>query len=64
MSDATQHLRLLERQVVALEKIAEALTAPTNAYGETFAEAIGGNIERALRTANENLWAVLQRQRP
>lgn len=34
---------------ISLKRIADALTAPTNEYGENFAEAIGGNIKRALQ---------------
>lgn len=52
-----------KRQADALEKLVEMFSGPTNAWGETFTEAIGGNIERALRTANENLWQTLQRSK-
>jgi hypothetical protein len=33
----------------SLKRIADVLTNPTNEWGENFAEAIGGNIRRALR---------------
>lgn len=32
---------------ISLKRIADAMTAPTNEWGETMAEAVGGNIRRA-----------------
>jgi hypothetical protein len=36
---------------ISLKRIADAMTSPVNEYGETMAEAIAGNIQRALRDA-------------
>lgn len=34
---------------ISLKRIADAMTGPTNEWGETMAEAVGGNIRRAMQ---------------
>ena len=34
---------------ISLKRIADAMTGPTNHYGETMTEAVGGEIRRALQ---------------
>lgn len=36
-------------QAISLKRIADAMTGPTNEWGETMAEAVGGNLRRALQ---------------
>lgn len=33
---------------ISMKRIADAITSPTNEYGETAVEALGGNLRRAL----------------